>query len=245
MRKFLGILIIAAILVLVAPATAAQTVEQPGAGQTHAAANGSTIANATTLQIQNQAMNTDKPVGGAVQNGTGQPASVQKQQQLRNELQLRIEQKQREQDRELANMTAPEQAVQRNRNAVRLAVHTFLSLGEVDGGIGQNLSAIARNYNNSVQASVRAEERIESRSGFVRFFAGGDEEAAAELERLRLQNQERIREMNSLIGECECDQETKALLREQLMNMEGEQVRLQQIVVRENADMGLFGWIWK
>lgn len=245
MRKILGILVFVAALVLVASGAAAQAVEQPGAGQTNAVANGSAVANGTALQLQNQTANMNQQAGAVVQNGAGQPAGVQQKQQLRNELQLRIEQKQQQLDGELANMTGAEQTVYRNQNAVRIAVHTFLALGEVDGGIGQNVSAIARDYNNSIQASIRAEERIESRSGFVRFFAGGDDEAAAELERLRLENQERIQELNRLIGECDCDEETQALLQEQLRNMEEEQIRLQQLAARENADKGILGWIWK
>jgi opacity protein-like surface antigen len=239
MRKILGILVIVAAVVLVASAAAAQAVEQPGAGQTNAFANGSAVANGTALQLQNQTTNTNQPMG------TGVQQHQQEKEQLKNELQLRIVQKQQQLDGELANMTATEQTVYRNQNAVRLAVHTFLAMGEVDGGIGQNVSAIARDYNNSIQASIRAEERIESRSGFVRFFAGGDEGAAAELERLRLENQERIQELNRLIGDCDCDEETKALLQEQLRNMEEEQIRLRQLAARENADKGLLGWIWK
>lgn len=146
---------------------------------------------------------------------------------------------------ELENMSASEQKVYRNQNAVRLAVHTLLSLGEEDGGIGGNVSAIASELNSSVQATIRAEERIHARRGLIRFFAGGDEVAAADLLEEVRANGARIRALNRCIGECDCDEETKAMLTQQVSNMEQELARLQALAQNETANKGVLGWVWK
>jgi len=113
------------------------------------------------------------------------------------------------------------------------------------GGIGPQVSEIAREFNNSVQATIRAKERIQSRNRIIRFFAGGDEEAAQEIEEQVIQNRERIRQLQQLALQCECEEEVRALLQEQIQNMEQEQTRLQQLAQNEKKVKGLFGWLWK
>ncbi len=179
----------------------------------------------------------------------GSNASVTLRQQEHQRMQAHVRAviaaQERLQVQELENMSAAEQKVYRNQNAVRLAVHTFLSLGERDGGIGGNVSAIASEFNSSVQATIRAEERIHERRGLIRFFAGGNEVAAAELLEEVQANGARIRELNRNIGECDCDEETKAMLTQQVRNMEQEMDRLQALAQNETASKGVLGWLWK
>jgi hypothetical protein len=101
------------------------------------------------------------------------------------------------------------------------------------------------NFNNSVQATIRAEEKIQTKSGFARFFSGGDEKSAAEIEAQVTQNRERIQELTQLRDQCQCDEEVKAMMQEQIRNMEQEQTRLQELAQKEKKSKGLFGWIWK
>ena len=73
------------------------------------------------------------------------------------------------------------QKVFRNQNAVRETVMILLALrkeGNLSGGIGRNVSAIARNFSNSVNKTIEAEQRIMSRGGLTRMLFGGDENAA-------------------------------------------------------------------
>lgn len=129
------------------------------------------------------------------------------------------------------------QAIYQNQNEVRMAVHVFLSMEDLDGDIGPQAAEIAKQFNNSVRATIRAEERISARSGFVRFFAGGDEEAALEMQQLTIQNMERIQKLHRIIGECDSDDETRLLLQEQLS--------LQNITQSELQDKGILGWLLK
>ncbi len=86
---------------------------------------------------------------------------------------------------------------------------------------------------------------MQARSGFTRFFAGGDSEAAEELETGVTQNQQRIQEMKQLRGQCDCEEEVKAIMQEQIWDMEQEQTRFQELAQKEKKSKGLFGWILK
>jgi len=139
------------------------------------------------------------------------------------------------------------QKVYQNQNKVRLAVHALLDMEELVGGIGKNVSAIAKEFNNSLQRTLRAEENIAKRGGFARFFVGGDSEAAAELEEKTAQNRERVNELNQLREQCEeeCSEEVRALMQEQIQNMLQEQERLGELAQNEKKSKGILGWIWK
>ena len=100
-------------------------------------------------------------------------------------------------------------------------------------------------FNNSVQATIRAEERIQTRNFILSFFFGGDEQAAGEIEQEVNMNQERIQELTQLMNQCECDNEVKAMLQEQIQNMEQEQNRLQELAQEQKKSKGLLGWLWK
>ncbi|MBW3022760.1 hypothetical protein KY308_01505, partial [Candidatus Woesearchaeota archaeon] len=136
--------------------------------------------------------------------GTGQGAeptliSAPVQQRLRarnySELQLMVQERNQEMAQEMQQLSRKEQAVYQNQNKVRLAVHALLASENLTGGIGPQISAIAIQFNNSVQATIRAEERIQNRSAIARFFAGGDAEDAAEIEQQVVANRARIQQL--------------------------------------------------
>ncbi|MBN1194028.1 MAG: hypothetical protein JXA08_01560 [Methanomicrobiaceae archaeon] len=220
-------------LLVVTPALAANEKGNPEAGQTGAG---------TAISNQTQAAGTV-----SAQQGTPRVAGVQQPGTLmiRTELTAREQERQQVLDQELQSVRPDVRNVYRNQNTVRVAVYTILGLENSTDDISRNISAVAREFNTSVQATIVAEERFETRSGFVRFFAGGDDEAAAEILQLTAGNRIRIQEMNRLIEECDCDSETRAFLQEQLQVMTEEQTRLETRAQAEQADRGLFGWLWK
>ena len=128
----------------------------------------------------------------------------------------------------------------RDQNQVRLAVHTLLAAENRTGGIGRNISVIAREFNNSVQKTLAAEEQIRARHGFVRFLFGGDMDAARLIAKETQQNRERFVELRQSIDNCTCDDETRAMLREQIRTIEQEQDRLLTLAEKEMRERGLF-----
>ena len=160
-----------------------------------------------------------------------------------NEAREMVQQKKQAMTQETQELSNVQQKVYQNQNKVREAVHTLLSLEDLATGIGPQVSQIAREFNNSVQATITAEEKIQKRNAFVRFFIGGEKNAAEDIEQELNQNQQRIQELKQLKEECTCGEEIKTMIQEQVQNMEQEQERLQQLTNKEKSTNGLFGWI--
>lgn len=129
-----------------------------------------------------------------------------------------------------------------DRNRVRLAVHALLAAENRTGGIGENVSAIAREVNNSAGKTLAAEEQIRARHGFMRFLFGGDAEAARLIEGEAQRNRERVTEIRQSIENCACDAEGRTMLREQVRTIEQEQDRLTALAEEEMRHRGLFSW---
>jgi hypothetical protein len=183
---------------------------------------------------------------------TPEPALISAQAQTRlraetpEELRQMIQERRQAMEQEIQGMAdKAKEKVYQNQNRVREAVHSLLAMEDLVGGIGSQVREIARNFNNSVQATIRAEERIQRRNALQRFFAGGDNEAAEEIEERVNQNRERIEQLKQLREECDCGSEVKELMREQIQNIEQEQTRLVGLAQKEKASKGLFGWLWK
>ena len=187
--------------------------------------------------------------GEETQIKTEQKEQVQTQQREQakdvDELKQMIQQRKQEMEQELIGLENKQGKVYQNQNTVRLAVHALLAMENLSGGIGKQVSEIARGFNNSVQSTINAEEKIERRGGIARFFTGGDSDAAEEIEQEVVKNQEKIKELKQLKEQCECDDEVKAVMQEQIQNMGLEQARLKELAEGERKSKGLFGWLWK
>ena len=133
----------------------------------------------------------------------------------------------------------------RNQNQVREAVHALLAMENRTGGIGQQVSAIARNFNNGLNKTLQAEEKIQNRGGLRRLFAGGDEGAAEEIEEQVMENEGMIEDLEDVVANCDCGEEVKVQMKEQIQIMLQENERLQQLAQEEKKSKGLFGWLWK
>ncbi len=121
------------------------------------------------------------------------------------------------------------------------AVQSMVGLNNSLCGCGDAISLMARQYNASLQEMNQLEQRIAQRSGFARFFAGGDEQAARQLEQLRISNQERLQQMEQAATTCGCI----TGLQQQFQVLQQEQLRVMTVAANEQQDKGLFGWLWK
>jgi len=171
------------------------------------------------------------------------PGGKQARARTTNELRTMVQEKKQEMNQEVQSLEKKEQKVYQNQNEVRLAVHSLLAMEDLVGGIGPQVSQIAKDFDNSVQATIRTEERIQNRNMIVRFFTGGDQEAAGEIEREVNQNKIRVQQLKQLREQCDCDEEVKNMFQEQIQNMEQEQNRLQQLAEKEKHTKGIWGWI--
>ena len=182
-------------------------------------------------------------------NGNEQTITSQQRKQVKAsnsvELGQMIQQRQQQMNQELQGLETGQKSIYQNQNRVRLAVHSLLAMEDIVGGIGPQVREIARDFNNSVQTTIRAEEKVQKRNWFTRFLFGGDEQAAGELEPEVNTNREKIQTLKQLKKECDCDEQIKTTMQEQIQNIEQEQNRLQQLAQAEKQSKGLLGWLWK
>jgi len=182
---------------------------------------------------EDQQIRTEERVQAEVQQKAGNVTEA------REAIQQRVQQL----EGETQTMKGTEKEVYENQNQVRSAVFGLLAMEELAGGIGQEISQIAKEINNSVQSTLSAEEKIRGRSALVRLFVGGEKEAAQEIRQEVNLNQERIQELKQLKEDCgDCSEEAKILMAEQIQNIEQEQERLQQLAEKEEKSVGVFGW---
>jgi hypothetical protein len=146
---------------------------------------------------------------------------------------------------QIANLSSEVQVIRENQNEVRLAVHSLLAMENLTSGIGPQVSAIAREFNNSAQATERAEMRIQARDAVTRFFAGGDDVAAAELETQVTRNDARIQNLTQLMQAAALDPDVQQVMQEQLQALRQEQERLRTLAQQEKTSRGILGWLWK
>ncbi|TSC69955.1 MAG: hypothetical protein G01um101449_476 [Parcubacteria group bacterium Gr01-1014_49] len=159
-----------------------------------------------------------------------------------DDLRQRIETRKHELDDEEASTTPEFKEVMKNANPVRLAVHSLLASKELLGGIGEQVSAIAREMNRTIATTTSAEAKIHSRGFFARLFFGGDRAAAEAISQVVAQNQQRAQQLVDLIGQGNAPAEVKEALEAQLEVLKDAQARLEELAQKERGAWGLFSW---
>ncbi|MBU0535746.1 MAG: hypothetical protein KKE20_02185 [Nanoarchaeota archaeon] len=239
MKKYLVLLLVLAFCM---PLVAAQGIHEPGTGIEEPELRESAQGTGQGLQ-QNDSEGEPALVSAQIR------AESQERQRLMahspGELREMMQLRQQEMNQELQGFKDSRQKVYQNQNIVRLAVHSLLAMENLTDGIGPQVSAIARDFNNSVQRTMRSEERVLERGRFKRFFAGGDSESADEIEQEANLNQQRIQQLRQLREQCNCSEEIGAMMQERLQEMDHEQTRLKELAQSEKRSKGIFGWIWK
>ncbi len=163
-----------------------------------------------------------------------------------NDLRQLLNKKQAELNSSLRSKNSKIKNIYQNQNKVKLAVQALLGMGGLmDKKFGPEVSEIAKQFNASVKSTIQAEEKIQNRNQFIRFFMGGDKNAAKEIKRQVQQNKKRIQELKKIYTECQdCDGQTKELLKEQIQNIEQEQIRLDKMAQKEEESRGLLGYLF-
>jgi hypothetical protein len=121
-----------------------------------------------------------------------------------SDLKQRIENRKHELEDEEASTTLKFRGAMKNANEVRLAVHALLASRDLlgGGGIGQQVSEIAKHMNDSVASTTNAEAKIQSRGFFKKFLFGGDSTSAEVIAQEAVKNQARIDALTTLLSQA-------------------------------------------
>lgn len=158
------------------------------------------------------------------------------------QLKQSIEMRQQELDQEEASSSPETRNIMKNANPVRLAVHSFLASKDLLGGIGQQVSVIAQQVNDSVASTTNAEAQIESRGFLAKLFFGGDAKAAAVIQEQVAQNQQRIDDLTKLLAQANVAADIQVTLKAQIAALQEAQARLQVLAEQQQHMWGLFSW---
>lgn len=143
---------------------------------------------------------------------------------------------------ELKNLSVERKEMKQSENRVRLAVHALLAVrNETSPGIGEQVSAIARDFNNSNQKAINAEYRIMKRNAVMKFFFGAKPAAVDEVEKNFNANKERIGQLKQL--KLNMTGNAANFTEEQIQAMEQENTRLEQVAKTQKAKRGILGWL--
>lgn len=144
---------------------------------------------------------------------------------------------------ELASTSPTERKSLEHASEVSIAVHALLSArGLLGGGIGDQVSQIATQVNDSLASTTGAQMQIAARGFWTNLFFGGDAKAAKVLEKTTAENQARIQQLTGLLNQASTSADVKAQLQTQVQTMEQAQTALAAQAKAQAGLWGLFSW---
>jgi hypothetical protein len=158
------------------------------------------------------------------------------------DLKQKIEARKQQLKQEVASTTEADKNIVENANPMRLAVHALLASKDLVGGIGAQVSEIAKQMNDSVATTTNAEAKIQSRGFITRLLFGGDTTSADVIAKEAAQNQTRIDSLTALLGQANVSADVQATLTEQITALKDAQARLEALAAKEKSAWGLFSW---
>lgn len=145
-------------------------------------------------------------------------------------------------DEEIDDLDSKIQTIARNRNRVEASVKAFEVAQNMLGQYGQVISDTAQEIRNTHQNIIQNEEQIQSRGLLRHLFFGGDNQLAEEIQNQIQQNERRMQQIRQYLDDCDCDENVRNMLKEQVRNMEEEHNRLKQVADTEVSQWGIFSW---
>lgn len=161
-----------------------------------------------------------------------------------DDLKQSIEERKQELEDEEASTTPELKEVVKNANEVRLAVHALLASKDLLGGIGPQVSEIAKRMNDSVATTSEAEAQIELRGFIARILFGGDKKSAEAIKEQVSANQVEIAKLAEALAKANVSADVKATLEAQVTALQAAQDRLQNLADTESKKWGLLSWLF-
>jgi hypothetical protein len=132
-----------------------------------------------------------------------------------------------------------------HRSAVATFVQNLLNVANKEqGGIGDQVRAVAQAQNDVVGAEATAIDKIQNRSGVKTFFIGTDYKNIGMLRSEMVKTRNQIDQLNALLDKT-TSAETKATLTAQIQALTLEQQKINNFVNINESKFSLLGWFVK
>jgi len=193
--------------------------------QVQAGANAGTGTEAQTQQQTQQQL----------QDGTGAGNQVQNQGET-NQLQ-NSEQRQTQAQENSA-------LAEKRRSQVANAVQEMLQIAERNGGIGHQVKTIAQTQIQNQEKLEASLQKIQSRSGFTKFFIGPNYSEINNAKKILEQNREQIKQLNQVKNQL-VNQGDVQNLTLQIQTLEQANLEIENSLLTAQKGFSLFGWVFR
>lgn len=130
------------------------------------------------------------------------------------------------------------------KNEVAMFVHNLKEIGDMEGGIGQQVKVVAQSQNDSKDKVENSLKEIDDRSDFVKFLIGPKYDSIADIKAAIAENETRVRVLTDLMNQL-ADPAVRQALQEQITILNQQNANLQKLVVESESGVSLFGWLMK
>lgn len=113
-----------------------------------------------------------------------------------------------------------------------------------EGGIGQQVRIIAQRQNQSESTTIKAMEKVQTRSRVKTFFLGSDYKNLGTLRSEMVQTRNRLEQLNRLMENVQ-NEGDKTELQNQIQTLEQEQTKIESFIKTQEGKFSLFGWVFR
>lgn len=133
---------------------------------------------------------------------------------------------------------------EQKRSIVANAVQEMVKVADRNSGVGEQIKIIAQTQNQNQEQLETSTQKIQTRSGFAKFFIGPDYGEIKKSRKLLEQNKEHIRQLNRLMPQI-TNQDDQKQITEQIQRLE--QINQQTETSLNEAQKGfsILGWIFR
>ncbi len=188
-------------------------------------------------QVQQSIQTVNQGEASQVQTQTNNPQTGEQNQQ----------QGQQQEQQNLQNKSKAgiglENAEQR-RSQVANAVQEMLQVAERNNGIGEQVRVIAQAQNQNQEKIENGLQKVQNRSGLIKFFAGPDYAEIDNIQRIMEQNRFQIQQLNQIKDQL-VSQEDQQVIIEQVQLLEQANLMVENILDNSRKGFSLFGWLFR
>ena len=132
-----------------------------------------------------------------------------------------------------------------HRSTVAKFVQNLLDIADREqGGIGEQVRAVAREQDESNEKIAEAIDEIQNRSKLKTFLIGTDYKNIGQLRSEMVKTRNQIEQLERLLDET-TSEENKTALQEQIQTLEQEQQKIEDFLKANESKFSLFGWFVK
>lgn len=133
---------------------------------------------------------------------------------------------------------------EQRRSMVANAVQEMVKVAERNGGIGQQIKTIAQTQTQNQEKLETSLQKIQSRSGFTKFFVGPNYSEIKNSQKLLGQNKEQIQKLNDIRTKI-VNQGDQLQVVEQIQALEQVNQQIETSLNESQKGFSLFGWAFK